>query len=269
MADVEVRDGLPRHPKVYALSAHLEITRAEVVGYLVMFWGWCQDHAEEGGTLAARLEAVDAATRPGFAAALLAPDVGWLERDGDRLVVPRFERVRSERAKAAERQRRRRERLRAGVSRDCHVTSRDMSRDSAPPQAPDPPAKPAKAKGDPDAWREVLARPAYESLRADPAFMRAWTEWTEYVAAREHGTKATYPIPSRTAAGVFNRVLEGGVPRFVAAVEEGMVKGWMVPFPEYVKPWPRTGSNGAPQSTYETPGRTALRELFEEEQRRA
>lgn len=111
---VKIRRGLHRDPVVMSIAEDLGISPWELVGHLVSFWGWVDEHLKPDGTIRlAKVEHVDAAAElPGLGAALEA--AGWLVADEGRLLIPKHDRfmaepacVRdSEREKARERMRR-------------------------------------------------------------------------------------------------------------------------------------------------------------------
>ena len=76
-------------PEVFAMSASLGVSRAEVVGHLVTVWAWFDQNTEDGCVESAHGSAiVDGMTVPNFADAMQA--VGWLNATESKLCLPNF-----------------------------------------------------------------------------------------------------------------------------------------------------------------------------------
>lgn len=96
--------------EVRRLARRLKIRRAEALGLCVIFWLWADSETDDGLLPDCTPELVDDVVgHAGFAEAMI-DDAKWLSWDGERLVVPNFERHMSESTKRrtlkAERQRR-------------------------------------------------------------------------------------------------------------------------------------------------------------------
>lgn len=91
MAWIEVHQELREHKKLYACAEDLKIGRVEMLGTVISLWLWALDNAQDGS-----LEGVSDRTIarvcgwPEKKAKVLVEALvvhGWLDRDGDRLVI--------------------------------------------------------------------------------------------------------------------------------------------------------------------------------------
>lgn len=146
---IKVELTLPEKPEVIGVAAALGITEDEVVGKLIRFWRWCDQHltnCHATNVTFAFLDRLVGVT--GFAQALVS--VGWLELEDAGLVIPNFDRHLSKgsktRALAIERKRRQREKSHdddtelSRPERDQSVTreQRIENRYKPPPPTPSP-----------------------------------------------------------------------------------------------------------------------------------
>ncbi|ECM9840336.1 TPA: Pyocin large subunit [Salmonella enterica] len=87
---IKMRADLHTHPKVVRMASALKADRLRIVGGLHSAWCLFDVHSVDGfldGYSAETLD--DLIGFPGFARAMMA--VGWLEEEGESLVMPRFE----------------------------------------------------------------------------------------------------------------------------------------------------------------------------------
>lgn len=87
---IKMRADLHTHPKVVRMASALKADRLRIVGGLHSAWCLFDVHSVDGfldGYSAETLD--DLIGFPGFSRAMMA--VGWLEEDGESLVMPRFE----------------------------------------------------------------------------------------------------------------------------------------------------------------------------------
>ncbi|HGF8629984.1 TPA: hypothetical protein ACJCF4_000617 [Salmonella enterica subsp. enterica] len=87
---IKMRANLHTHPKVVRMASALKADRLRIVGGLHSAWCLFDVHSVDGfldGYSAETLD--DLIGFPGFARAMMA--VGWLEEEGESLVMPRFE----------------------------------------------------------------------------------------------------------------------------------------------------------------------------------
>lgn len=91
MAWIEVHQGLREHKKLYACAELLNISRVEMLGTVISLWLWALDNAQNGS-----LEGISTRTIarvcdwPEKKAKVLVEalvSTGWLERNGDRLMI--------------------------------------------------------------------------------------------------------------------------------------------------------------------------------------
>lgn len=94
MSWIESHQTLREHPKTYALMEALGLKKPEVIGHLHLFWWWCVDYAPEGRFKADESKKISRAAEylgdaGKFAAAMV--EAGFLDRDGEYLVVHDWE----------------------------------------------------------------------------------------------------------------------------------------------------------------------------------
>ena len=81
---------LHNKPRVQRIAETLEISRFDAAGRLCAVWGWADTMTDDGRIAFGTLSQIDrAAEIEGFGQAML--DVGWVELDGDDLVIPDWE----------------------------------------------------------------------------------------------------------------------------------------------------------------------------------
>lgn len=86
---IKMRADLHTHPKVVRMASALKADRLRIVGGLHSAWCLFDVHSVDGLLDGYSLETLDDMIGfPGFSAAMVA--VGWLETDGENLVMPRF-----------------------------------------------------------------------------------------------------------------------------------------------------------------------------------
>lgn len=87
---IKMRADLHTHPKVVRMSSALKADRLRIVGGLHSAWCLFDVHSVDGFLDGYNAETLDDLIGfPGFARAMMA--VGWLEEQGESLVMPRFE----------------------------------------------------------------------------------------------------------------------------------------------------------------------------------
>ncbi|MDG5039084.1 hypothetical protein Q7C24_06705 [Klebsiella pneumoniae] len=87
---IKMRADLHTHPKVVRMASALKADRLRIVGGLHSAWCLFDVHSVDGFLDGYSPETLDDLIGfPGFARAMMA--VGWLEEDGESLVMPRFE----------------------------------------------------------------------------------------------------------------------------------------------------------------------------------
>ena len=88
MAWIKIEHEIFNKPEVFNLASALKITRAEAIGHLVNIWIWA-DQMSEDGNIYGNSTMIDELTKTGFSAAL--EEVGWLEKNGMIMHIPKFE----------------------------------------------------------------------------------------------------------------------------------------------------------------------------------
>ena len=111
MSDIRLEHGLPEKPEVLVLAHILKVSRAEVLGHLVVLWLWADQTTREG-RCDYHPKIVDGMTIDGFSEAL--EEVGWLKKTGDQgFILPRIERYTGD----------------GRTSRDRRLTQKERARD--------------------------------------------------------------------------------------------------------------------------------------------
>lgn len=137
---IKIETGLGHKPEVVALAAALGLDRDAVVGKLVTFWSWADQHYDERDGASVTAAYIDELVRAqNFAENL--KKVGWLKGENLHFTIPKFDRHMSESAKKRARDMRRkkldRARTKSGQNPDPNRT-RDRGRDrgEVPPVPP-------------------------------------------------------------------------------------------------------------------------------------
>lgn len=201
---IPIRCDLHATPEVLRIASAIKRSTDEVVGLLVRFWGWAQSQSSDG-----HLEGLDLAMA---AAACHVPDrfvqalvsVGWLVQTDSGLCIPNFDRWLGNSGKKRLQAvfRKRQERQRKGMSRNCHADVTLMSRaqrdtsvtieekrreeykvNSLPP-IKDPPSLLSPTSPDGDSSANA------DAARPDPDWV-AFLEWWKWYP-RKVGKQAAY-----------------------------------------------------------------------------
>ncbi|WP_241723044.1 DNA replication domain protein [Raoultella sp. HC6] len=210
---IKMRADLHTHPKVVRMASALKADRLRIVGGLHSAWCLFDVHSVDGfldGYSAETLD--DMIGFPGFSRAMMS--VGWLEEDGESLVMPRFDAHNGQSAKrrAQDADRKRNVRKTSAPEADKMRTREEKRREDI--KDIDPPNPPRERK-------KVKQYPYPEQLNA-----AAWEEWKAY--RRECRFKAYAPTERSEGAAITELInLSGGNhERQMQIVKQCMAKGW-------------------------------------------
>ncbi|EQB4676790.1 TPA: DNA replication domain protein [Klebsiella aerogenes] len=213
---IKMRADLHTHPKVVRMASALKADRLRIVGGLHSAWCLFDVHSVDGFLDGYSPETLDDLIGfPGFARAMMA--VGWLEEDGESLVMPRFEAHNGQsakrRAQDADRKRVKRNVVKMSASEADEMRTREEKRREDIKDI-DPPNPPRDRK-------QVKQYPYPEQLNA-----RAWDEWKRYRA--EMRFKSYAPTERSEGAAITELInLSGGNhERQMQIVKQSMAKGW-------------------------------------------
>ncbi|EIW8605144.1 DNA replication domain protein [Klebsiella aerogenes] len=213
---IKMRADLHTHPKVVRMASALKADRLRIVGGLHSAWCLFDVHSVDGFLDGYSPETLDDLIGfPGFARAMMA--VGWLEEDGESLVMPRFEAHNGQsakrRAQDADRKRVKRNVVKMSVSEEDEMRTREEKRREDIKDI-DPPNPPRDRK-------QLKQYPYPEQLNAS-----AWDEWKRYRA--EMRFKAYAPTERSEGAAITELInLSGGNhERQMQIVKQSMAKGW-------------------------------------------
>ncbi|EUM54324.1 MULTISPECIES: DnaT-like ssDNA-binding domain-containing protein [Enterobacter cloacae complex] len=195
---IKMRADLHTHPKVVRMASALKADRLRIVGGLHSAWCLFDVHSVDGlldGYSADTLD--DLIGFPGFSRAMMA--VGWLEENGESLVMPRFEahngqsakrraqdadrkrNVRKASASEADKKRTREEKRREDIKDKPHTGSEQNSPvdNSAGGGEPDPDANNAMLNGyvAPGGMGEFGKFQMHDNWNPDPQFTRRASQW--------------------------------------------------------------------------------------------
>ncbi|KKF68310.1 DNA replication domain protein [Citrobacter amalonaticus] len=210
---IKMRADLHTHPKVVRMASALKADRLRIVGGLHSAWCLFDVHSVDGfldGYSAETLD--DLIGFPGFSRAMMA--VGWLEENGESLVMPRFEAHNGQSAKrrAQDADRKRKDRKASASEADKKRTREEKRREDL--KDIDPP--------NPPRGREPKKTYPYpEQLNAE-----AWEEWKTYRS--EMRFKSYAPTERSEGAAITELInLSGGnQTRQMQIVKQSMAKGW-------------------------------------------
>lgn len=195
---IKMRADLHTHPKVVRMASALKADRLRIVGGLHSAWCLFDVHSVDGfldGYSADTLD--DLIGFPGFSRAMMA--VGWLEENGESLVMPRFEahngqsakrraqdadrkrNVRKASASEADKKRTREEKRREDIKDKPHIGSERNSPvdNSAGGSEPDPDVNNAMLNGyvAPGGMGEFGKFQMHDNWNPDPQFIRRASQW--------------------------------------------------------------------------------------------
>lgn len=195
---IKMRADLHTHPKVVRMASALKADRLRIVGGLHSAWCLFDVHSVDGlldGYSADTLD--DLIGFPGFSRAMMA--VGWLEENGESLVMPRFEahngqsakrraqdadrkrNVRKASASEADKKRTREEKRREDIKDKPHIGGEQNSPvdNSAGGAGPDPDANNAMLNGyiAPGGMGEFGKFQMHDNWNPDPQFIRRASQW--------------------------------------------------------------------------------------------
>ncbi|HFI7734329.1 TPA: DnaT-like ssDNA-binding domain-containing protein [Escherichia coli] len=195
---IKMRSDLHTHPKVVRMASALKADRLRIVGGLHSAWCLFDVHSVDGfldGYSADTLD--DLIGFPGFSRAMMA--VGWLEDNGESLVMPRFEahngqsakrraqdadrkrNVRKASASEADKKRTREEKRREDIKDKPHTGGEQNSPvdNSAGGDEPDPDVNNAILNGyvAPGGMGEFGKFQMHDNWKPDPQFTRRASQW--------------------------------------------------------------------------------------------
>lgn len=195
---IKMRADLHTHPKVVRMASALKADRLRIVGGLHSAWCLFDVHSVDGfldGYSADTLD--DLIGFPGFSRAMMA--VGWLEENGESLVMPRFEahngqsakrraqdadrkrNVRKASASEADKKRTREEKRREDIKDKPHIWGEQNSPvdNSAGGSEPDPDANNAMLNGyvAPGGMGEFGKFQMRDNWKPDPQFIQRAALW--------------------------------------------------------------------------------------------
>ena len=208
---IKMRADLHTHPKVVRMASALKADRLRIVGGLHSAWCLFDVHSVDGFLDGYSPETLDDMIGfPGFSRAMMA--VGWLDVDGENLVMPRFDEHNGQSAKrrAQDAARKRSVRKMSASEVDKMKTREEKRREDLKDK--DPPLTPPKKKA---------SYPYPPELNVD-----AWEEWKLY--RKELKVKAYAPTPRSEGAAITNLLnISGGDPnRQAEIIAQSMANNW-------------------------------------------
>ncbi|HHT0464839.1 TPA: DNA replication domain protein [Raoultella planticola] len=209
----------PDKPEIFQIAEILNIDPDAVLGKLVRIWAWADQQTVDGNAGSVTKGVLDRiAFITGFADALIA--VGWLAYDGNKLILPNFERHNGESSKKRALTNRRVAAHRKNETQK--VTQPALQK--ALPEEEEEEEEEVKDKTPPNPPRGREPKKSYpypEQLNAE-----AWEEWKAY--RRENRFKAYAPTERSEGAAITELInLSGGDHQAqMLIVQQSMAKGW-------------------------------------------
>ena len=210
---IKMRADLHTHPKVVRMASALKADRLRIVGGLHSAWCLFDVHSVDGLLEGYNAETLDDLIGfPGFSRAMIA--VGWLEENGESLVMPRFEAHNGQSAKrrAQDADRKRNVRKMSAPEADKKRTREEKRREDLKDINPPNPPRGREQK---------KSYPYPEQLDAE-----AWEEWKAY--RREMRFTAYQPTERSEGAAITSLInLSGGDHQTqMLIVKQSMSNGW-------------------------------------------
>ncbi|MBA6160552.1 MULTISPECIES: DNA replication domain protein [Klebsiella pneumoniae complex] len=209
----------PDKPEIFQIAEILNIDPDAVLGKLVRIWAWADQQTVDGNAGSVTKGVLDRiAFITGFADALIA--VGWLAYDGNKLILPNFERHNGESSKKRALTNRRVAAHRKNETQKVTLAALQK----ALPEEEEEEEEEVKDKIPPNPPRGREQKKSYpypEQLNAE-----AWDEWKAYRS--EMRFKAYAPTERSEGAAITELInLSGGNhTRQMQIVKQSMAKGW-------------------------------------------
>lgn len=207
----------PDKPEIFQIAEILNIDPDAVLGKLVRIWAWADQQTVDGNAGSVTKGVLDRiAFITGFADALIA--VGWLAYDGNKLILPNFERHNGESSKKRALTNRRVAAHRKNETQKVTLTALQK----ALPEEEEEEEVKDKIPPNPPRGREPKKSYPYpEQLNAE-----AWDEWKAYRS--EMRFKSYAPTERSEGAAITELInLSGGNhTRQMQIVKQSMAKGW-------------------------------------------
>ncbi|MHB5604367.1 DNA replication domain protein [Klebsiella pneumoniae] len=209
----------PDKPEIFQIAEILNIDPDAVLGKLVRIWAWADQQTVDGNAGCVTKVVLDRiAFITGFADALIA--VGWLAYDGNKLILPNFERHNGESSKKRALTNRRVAAHRKNETQKVTLAALQK----ALPEEEEEEEEEVKDKIPPNPPRGREPKKSYpypEQLNAE-----AWDEWKAYRS--EMRFKAYAPTERSEGAAITELInLSGGNhTRQMQIVKQSMAKGW-------------------------------------------
>ncbi|HBR4428711.1 DNA replication domain protein [Klebsiella pneumoniae] len=209
----------PDKPEIFQIAEILNIDPDAVLGKLVRIWAWADQQTVDGNAGSVTKGVLDRiAFITGFADALIA--VGWLAYDGNKLILPNFERHNGESSKKRALTNRRVAAHRKNETQKVTLSALQK----ALPEEEEEEEEEVKDKIPPNPPKGREPKKSYpypEQLNAE-----AWDEWKAYRS--EMRFKAYAPTERSEGAAITELInLSGGNhTRQMQIVKQSMAKGW-------------------------------------------
>lgn len=207
----------PDKPEIFQIAEILNIDPDAVLGKLVRIWAWADQQTVDGNAGSVTKGVLDRiAFITGFADALIA--VGWLAYDGNKLILPNFERHNGESSKKRALTNRR---VAAHRKNETHKVTQPALQKALPEEEEEEEVKDKIPPNPPRGREPKKSYPYPEQLNAE-----AWDEWKAYRS--EMRFKAYAPTERSEGAAITELInLSGGNhTRQMQIVKQSMAKGW-------------------------------------------
>ncbi|HBR3614611.1 DNA replication domain protein [Klebsiella pneumoniae] len=207
----------PDKPEIFQIAEILNIDPDAVLGKLVRIWAWADQQTVDGNAGSVTKGVLDRiAFITGFADALIA--VGWLAYDGNKLILPNFERHNGESSKKRALTNRR---VAAHRKNETQKVTLAALQKALPEEEEEEEVKDKIPPNPPRGREPKKSYPYPEQLNAE-----AWDEWKAYRS--EMRFKAYAPTERSEGAAITELInLSGGNhARQMQIVKQSMAKGW-------------------------------------------
>lgn len=207
----------PDKPEIFQIAEILNIDPDAVLGKLVRIWAWADQQTVDGNAGSVTKGVLDRiAFITGFADALIA--VGWLAYDGNKLILPNFERHNGESSKKRALTNRR---VAAHRKNETQKVTLAALQKELPEEEEEEEVKDKIPPNPPRGREPKKSYPYPDQLNAE-----AWDEWKAYRS--EMRFKAYAPTERSEGAAITELInLSGGNhTRQMQIVKQSMAKGW-------------------------------------------
>lgn len=206
---IAIDHDFPEKEEVIAICAKSGASVAETMLALFRLWRWADRHTEDGRLRNVSVTGVTLLCGQSDAFWHAVESVGWIEIDGDDIVVPRFAHRFGESARSRMLGTKRMQRFRGKKSK---AKKRHKSVTGVTPSA--------SRKRSPQPQPHVSPNGDTTPTPLQLEFTEAWEDWLK------HRQEIGHPLKPTAAMNALKKLADMGEPRAIAAIRHSIANGW-------------------------------------------